>query len=35
VWHRGDLRVEDVDAFEKERSLLFEEDRKALVRSDD
>ena len=32
---RGDLRVEDVDAFEKERPLLFEEDRKALVCSDD
>jgi hypothetical protein len=28
----GDLRAEDVDAFEKEWSLLFEEDRKTLVR---
>ena len=33
--HGRDLRVEDVDAFEEERSLLCKEDREALVRSDD
>ena len=32
--HRGDLRVEDVDAFEEERPLFRKENWESLVRSD-